>query len=122
LNRAAFFERLALLGTQTARRQRFQEPLYCSFCGRAELCMELCVSLWGSECRRATSFNEESFSSPMMHAHRSRLCGRGRRKHHPQAAAIRRLQYRTRRARYRLYIELETDGFVAMQAALPRII
>ena len=37
------------------------------------------------------------------HADRSRLCGRGCRKHHPQAAAGVRIQRRTRPARHRLY-------------------
>ena len=36
-------------------------------------------------------------------AHRSRLCRRGCREHHPQAAAIGRLQCRARPARHRLY-------------------
>ena len=36
-------------------------------------------------------------------AHRSRLCRRGRREHHPQAAAVRRLQCRARAARHRLH-------------------
>ena len=36
-------------------------------------------------------------------ADRSRLCRRGRREHHPQAAAVRRLQRRARAARHRLY-------------------
>ena len=37
------------------------------------------------------------------HAHRSRLCRRGRREHHPQAAAVGRLQCRAGAARHRLY-------------------
>ena len=37
------------------------------------------------------------------HAHRSRLCRRGRGEHHPQAAAVGRLQCRARAARHRLY-------------------
>ena len=36
-------------------------------------------------------------------ADRSRLCRRGRREHHPQAAAVRRLQCRARAARHRLH-------------------
>ena len=36
-------------------------------------------------------------------ADRSRLCRRGRREHHPQAAAVGRLQCRARAARHRLY-------------------
>ena len=36
-------------------------------------------------------------------ADRSRLCRRGRREHHPQAAAVRRLQRRARAARHRLH-------------------
>src|ERR1700748_3484934 len=36
-------------------------------------------------------------------AHRSRLCRRGRREHHPQAAAVGRLQRRARAARHRLH-------------------
>ena len=36
-------------------------------------------------------------------AHRSRLCRRGRREHHPQTAAVSGLQRRARRARHRLH-------------------
>ena len=36
-------------------------------------------------------------------ADRGRLCRRGRREHHPEAAAVRRLQCRARAARHRLY-------------------
>ena len=40
---------------------------------------------------------------------RSRLCRRGRREHHPQAAAERRLQRRARAARHRLYRRSRQD-------------
>ncbi len=43
------------------------------------------------------------------HADRSRLCRRGRREHHPQAAAGRRLQCRAGPARHRLYRRSRQD-------------
>ena len=43
------------------------------------------------------------------HPDRSRLCRRGRREHHPQAAAERRLQCRARAARHRLYRRSRQD-------------